>query len=140
MFENPLKVNKIAIIAKIVFPSSRGIPSFINFEMFTPFHLFGKVYFLFYQAKYFILILLGFMIFFLAIYRPAIQNFLLKNDSLLLPQVMLITAPLALVVLTSFFSTIDLGSWEELNYTLLFIPSIFYLLAKNFEKKLFFTF
>ena len=119
---------------------SYGIPSFINFEMFTPFHLFGKVYFLFYQAKYFILIFLGLMVFFLAKYRTTIQNFLLKNDSLLLPQVMLITAPLTLVVLTSFFSTINLGSWEELNYTLLFIPSIFYLLAKNFEKKSFFTF
>ncbi len=119
---------------------SYGIPAFINFEMFTPFHLFEKVYIIFYQAKYFILVFFIFLVFFLAKFRYAIQNFLLNNNSFLLLQVLLITVPLTLVVLASFFSTINLGSWEELNYTLLFIPSIFYLLAINFEKKLFFTF
>ena len=108
--------------------------------MFTPFHLFEKVYIIFYQAKYFILVFFIFLVFFLAKFRYAIQNFLLNNNSFLLLQVLLITVPLTLVVLASFFSTINLGSWEELNYTLLFIPSIFYLLAINFEKKLFFTF
>lgn len=118
---------------------SYAIPFFINSEMFTPFHLFGKVYLLFDQIKYFFSIFLFLVFFILVKYKFVIKNFFLKKDSLLLTQVVLISAPLSLVVFASLFSTSSFGSWEELNYTLLFMPSIFYLLAKNCEKKLFFT-
>ena len=118
---------------------SYSIPFYINPEMFTPFHLFGKVYSMLYPIKYYILISLFLFIFNLVRYKLFIKNFFTGKNYFLLLQVLLISVPLSLVVLVSIFSTNSFKSWEELNYTLLFIPSICYLFAKFLNKKTIFT-
>ena len=133
------KVFTLFIPVIILTSLSYLVPFFINSEMFTPFHLFGKLYSLMLPIKY--ILVFGFIFIFLVEikYKIISKNLIKKNNNLLF-HILVLTIPLILSIIASLYQINNFAVWEELNYSLLFLPSILYYVAIKYKKELQFIF
>ncbi len=129
------KIFKLFIPVIILTALSYLIPFFVNSEMYTPFHLFGKLYSLMFPFKY--ILAFGFVLILLIEikYKILMKNLIQKNNNLFF-HVLILTIPLLLAIFSSLLQTNDFAGWEELNYSLIFLPSIFYFTAIKYKKEL----
>lgn len=128
------KIIKLFIPIILITYFSYIIPFLINPEMYTPFHLFGKLYSLIFPLKYVFIICIIFIIWLEIKYKIITTN--INQNNIFFYQVILIAFPLCLAILLSLLKTKNLATWEELNYALIFLPSVLYFVAINYKKDL----
>lgn len=105
------------------------IPWIITYpSFFPPFHLFSKGLYFILNVKY-LTVLLATLLTILVIYLSRKFNFILliKNYSYYLNFIVLVL-PLLYISLSRFFVIDNLATWEALNYFMIFLPSLYYLI------------
>ena len=105
-------------------------------DYFPPFHLFSKgLYFLLSVKFSLILLIIIFLIILILFQRKINLRFLNKNYYYYLNYIVLII-PLSFISLSRIFVVDQLANWESLNYFMIFLPSLYYLIlsiSNNFN-------
>ena len=130
-------IMKYFICLFIVSILSYLIPWAITYpDYFPPFHLFSKgLYFLLSVKFSLILLIIIFLIILILFQRKINLRFLNKNYYYYLNYIVLII-PLSFISLSRIFVVDQLANWESLNYFMIFLPSLYYLIlsiSNNFN-------
>mgnify|MGYP001231263978 CR=1 FL=1 len=128
-YYNPLKIKTFFIILFSISSLSYIIPWIISYpNFFPPFHLFSKgIYFILSVKLATSIIIILFLIFCMLLFKKIKFNQLNKKYFYYLNYLVLII-PLLYISLSRVFVIDNLAKWEALNYFMIFLPSLYYLI------------
>jgi len=130
------KVFKLFMSIFLLVFLSYFIPWFINPQLFTPFHILQKGWHLLYFVKFYILIFFIILFFFVRKINFQKKIFIHIKKNIIFLNIFFYVFPIFFVCFADLIENKMVTKWEGLNYFLLIVPSIYFLINLYLNKLL----
>lgn len=131
-----IKIRNYFLLLFLMVFLSYFIPWYYMYPVeFPPLHLFSKALYFINYSIYISLFLFIFFLVFLFYLSNFSKKYINKKINFYYLNYVVLILPLLFISILGFISSDNIKTWEELNYTTIFVPSLYFLILSNLFKK-----